>query len=273
MEEAFKRDSANLPAVATLVSLYMREGKTQAAAARVSKLVEQNPQNADLHVLLGVAYLNLKDFDKSEAHVKQALALDPKAKDAYTLYANVDLARGAFEQAKTHFRAAIAANPSGVINYLALATLYEKDGNWEEAKKLCEKARQVDNSSPIVANHLASLYLDHGGDINVAVSLAQVAKQKMPESPATTDTLGWAYYKLGSTKAALAQLTESAKKAPRIPEYQYHLGMAYLADNRADLARQSLQAALSIDPRFPDASNARAALDKASKQPRPAVKK
>ncbi len=178
-----------------------------------------------------------------------------------------------FEQAKTHFRAAIEANPSGLINYLALATLYEKDGNWEEAKKLCEKAREVDNASPVVANHLASLYLDHGGDINVAVSLAQVAKQKMPESPATTDTLGWAYYKLGSTKAALAELTESAKKAPRIPEYQYHLGMAYLADDRPDLARQLLQSALSLDPRFPDATNARAALEKVSKQPRPVVKK
>jgi tetratricopeptide (TPR) repeat protein len=265
LEEALKRDSANLPAVATILSLYTHEGKTQAAAARISKLVDANPQNAGLHVLLGVACLNLRDFDKSEANARQALSLDPKAKDAYTLLGNIDLARGDFAQAKTHFRAAIDANPNGLINYLALATLYEKDGNWEEAKKLCEKARGIDNASPIVANHLASLYLDHGGDINLAVSLAQVAKQKMPESPATTDTLGWAYYKLGSTKAALAELTESAKKAPRMPEYQYHLGMAYLADNRLDLARQSLQAALSIDPRFPDAGNARAALDQVSK--------
>jgi Flp pilus assembly protein TadD len=120
---------------------------------------------------------------------------------------------------------------------------------------------------------LASLYLDHGGDVNVAVSLAQIAKEKMPASPVTTDTLGWAYYKLGSTRAAVAQLTESAKKAPRNPEYQYHLGMAYLADNRLGLARQSLQAALTADPHFPDAASARAALDQASKPPRPAVKK
>jgi tetratricopeptide (TPR) repeat protein len=160
-----------------------------------------------------------------------------------------------------------------LINYLALATLYEKDGNWDEAKKLVEKARQKDPASPVVANHLARLYLDHGGDINVAVSLAQIAKQRMPESPATTDTLGWAYYKLGSTKAALTQLTESAKKSPRNPEYQYHLGMAYLADHRPDLARLSLQAALTADPRFPDAAGARTALDQASKQPRPAVTK
>jgi tetratricopeptide (TPR) repeat protein len=265
LEEALKRDSASLPAAATLLSLDLRQGKTQAAASRISSLLDRNPENPGLHVLLGVAYLNLKDFDKSEAQAHQALTLDPKAKDAYTLWANIDMARGAFEQAKTHFRAAIESNPSGVVNYLALATLYEKDGNWEEAKKLCEKARQIDTGSPVVANHLASLYLDHGGDVNVAVSLAQVAKQGMPESPATTDTLGWAYYKLGSAKAALSQLTESVKQAPRNPMFQYHLGMAYLSDGRPDLARLSLQAALSSDPHFPDAASARAALDQASR--------
>ena len=131
--------------------------------------MEQNPQNAELHVLLGVACLNLKDFDKSEANVKQALALDPKAKDAYMVWANIDLGRGALDQAKTHFRAAIEANPNGLANYMGLEGLYEKEGNWEEAKKLCERAHQIDPASPLAANNLAYLYLEHGGDIDVAV--------------------------------------------------------------------------------------------------------
>jgi tetratricopeptide (TPR) repeat protein len=273
LEEALKRDGTALPAVATLLSIYMKQGKTQAAVLRISRLVEQYPQNPGLRVLLGVAYLNLKDWDKSEANVRQALALDPKARDAYTLLANIDLARGAVEPAEAHFRAAIEANPSGLINYVALENLYEKAGNWEEAKKLCERARQADPSSPVVADRLASLYLDHGGDVNVAVSLAQIAKQKMPASSAATDTLGWAYYKLGSTKAAIAQLTESVQKAPHNPGYQYHLGMAYLADGRLDLAGQSLQRALTSDPHFPNSTSARAALDTVSKQTRSSVRK
>lgn len=268
LEEALKRDAASLPAVATLLSLYMRQGKVQAAVPRISRLVEQYPQNPGLHVLLGVAYLNVKDLERAEANARQALALDPKAKDAYTLLANIDLARGATEPAKTHFRAAIAANPAGLANYLALASQYEREGNWDEARKLCEKARQVDPGSPVVANRLANLYLDHGGDVNVAVSLAQMAKQKMPDSPETTDTLGWAYYKLGSTKAAVAQLKESAQKVPRNPVYQYHLGIAYLADGRSDLGAQALRRALAMDPAFPGAPDAKAALEQASKSRR-----
>jgi tetratricopeptide (TPR) repeat protein len=72
LEEALKRDSTNLAAVAMWLNLAMRQGKTAAAATRIARLVEQNPQNVGLHVLLGVAYLNLKDLDKSAAHAPGA---------------------------------------------------------------------------------------------------------------------------------------------------------------------------------------------------------
>jgi tetratricopeptide (TPR) repeat protein len=143
-------------------------------------------------------------------------------------------------------------------------TQYEKEGNWEEAKKLCEKAHEIDPAAPMVAAELAFLYIEHGGDINAAVSLAQTAKQKMPDSPITADALGWAYYKLGSASPAVTQLKEAVGKAPGNPVYQYHLGLAYIAARRFDLAGHSLQAALKDDPNFPYAASARAALEKLS---------
>ena len=193
------------------------------------------------------------------------MALDPTTPDAHTLLANIHLARGSVEEAKAEFRAAIAAHPRSLLNYMALVTQYEKESNWEEARKTCEQAHQIDPTAPVVADELAFLYLEHGGDVNTAVSLAQGAKQKMPDSPVTADALGWAYYKLGSLSSALVQLRESSQKAPNNPVYHYHLGMAYLAANQFDLARQSLRAALMTDPHFPYAANAAAALDQMSK--------
>ena len=112
----------------------------------------------------------------------------------------------------------------------------------------------------MVSAELAFLYLEHGGDVNRAVALAQVARQKMPDSPITADALGWAYYKLGSFDAALVQLKESSAKVPNNPTYNYHLGMAYIAARQFDPARRSLTAALRTDPHFPYAANARTAL-------------
>jgi tetratricopeptide (TPR) repeat protein len=171
------------------------------------------------------------------------------------------------ENAKADLQAAIDRNPREVANYLALDTLYEKEGNWERARKVCEKAHEVDPDSSLVANNLAYLYLEHGGDVNVALSLAQTVRQKMPDSPQTADTLGWAYYKLGLAESAVLQLKECAQKDPNNPTYQYHLGMAYMAARHFDLAGGSLQKALRDNPNFPDAASARAALAKISKGP------
>jgi tetratricopeptide (TPR) repeat protein len=265
LQETLRRDPASLPALATLLNLYSQEGRMQEGLQRIAGLVQQYPQNAGLRFLLALACFGLKDLEKSETNVRQALALDPKTPDAYTLLANIHLARGAVEEAKADLRAAIAAHPRSLLNYMALATQYEKEGNWEEAKKLCEKAHDIDRTSPIVAAELAFLYLEHGGDVNAAVSLAQIARQRMPDSPITADALGWAYYKLGSPGPAVVQLKESSEKVPNNPIYRYHLGMAYIASRQFDLAQQSLRAALRTDPQFPYAADARTALEQISK--------
>src|SRR5271170_8115294 len=126
------------------------------------------------------------------------MELDPKTPDGYALLANIDLARGSLDKAEADLRSAIQANPRNVANYLALARLYQKQGDWQQAKKICEQAHALDPTAPLPAAQLAFLYLDHGGDVNAALSMAQMVKQKMPDSVVASDILGWAYYKLGS---------------------------------------------------------------------------
>jgi tetratricopeptide (TPR) repeat protein len=261
LQDVLKGDPASLPVLAVLLKLYIGQGRGQEAVQRFAGLVQQFPQNAGLRLLLGLAYFNLNNLQQSEASVRYALRLDPKTPDAYTLLANIAFARGSIEEAKSHLRMAIAAFPRNQLNYMALVTQYEHEGNWDEAKRLCERAHEIDLTAPLIAAELAFLYLEHGGDVNAAISLAQIAKQKMPDSAVAADVLGWAYYKLGSLSSALVQLKDSSQKVPNNPIYRYHLGMAYLAARQFDLGRQSLRAALQSDPLFPYAASARAALE------------
>ena len=244
----------------------IQQKKTEEITQRLSALVQQYPRNSGLHLLFAVACFENKALDQAEANVRQALAIDPKTPDAYSMLANIEFARGATENAKAHLRSAIAASPQKLSNYMALVKQYEKEGNWGEAKALCEKAHQVDPEAPYVSAELAFLYLEHGGDVNLAVSLAQTVRQKMPDSPIAADLLGWSYYKLGSIDSAIAQLKESARKEPDNPMYQYHLGMAYMAARQYDLASGTLRRALRTDPNFLDAANTRAALNTLTKR-------
>lgn len=267
LQKILRQNPASVSALAMLLSQSIKEKKTSEIVPLIRESVWQYPKNAALRVLLGVAYFDLKDLERSEASAVQALALDPKVPDAYTLLANIDFAKGAAGSARTHLLAAIGANPGNVANYMALVTQYEKEKNWDEAKKICEKAHQVAPAASNVAAELAFLYLEHGGDVNMALSLAQLVKQKLPDSPISADVLGWSYYKLGSFDSAIEQLTESTRMAPNNALYQYHLGMAYMAARHYALAGRTLRMALQADGNSLEAASTRAALSNLTKKP------
>jgi len=264
LHDALKRDPSSRSALAALLKLYMSQSRTAEAMRRITELVQRDPNNAGLHFLLAVGYFSLKDLVKSEASIRRAIALDANTTDAYTLLANIDFANGATEQAKRDLQTGIDMQPSNSANYIALGAQYEREGKWDEAKRLFERAHAIAPNAPLVAAELAYLYIDHGGDVNVALSLAETAKLNAPDSPAAADVLGWAYVKLGSPGPAVPQLEEAVQKYPKNVMYRYHLGMAYVATRRFDAARMSLETALKQDLASPFVPRLRAELQRLS---------
>ncbi len=260
LKAALDRDPTSVQALAALLKIYVAQGKAQDMVRRLAGLVQENPRNPGLHLLLALGHFSVNDLEKSQASLSRAMELDPKMPEAHTLRANLHFARGASEEGKQALRAAIAANPGSATNYLALSAQYEREGNWKEARKLCEKAREIAPSSPAVAAQLAYLHLEHGGDANVALSLALEASQRMSDSPDAAGLVGWAYYKAGRMDAAVAQLRRCADATPSNPTCHYHLGMALAATGDTQGARRSLETALK-SPTFRYAIPARAALN------------
>jgi len=266
IDEALKRNPVSLPALTTQLNLSMGQGKTQAEIQRLQALAQQHPQNAGLRFLLGLGYFNLNDLRQSEANLTAALKIDPATPQAHTVLANIYLTRGLAEEATREFRAAIDVEPRNVNNYLALANQYEREAKWADAIKLCEKAREIDPASPLAANQLAYLYLEHGGDSNTALALAQQAKRGLPQSPHAADTLGWAYYKAGMMDSAIPQFKQCLQATPDNPACRYHLGMAYLAAGNSSAAERILRQVAGND-QSPYAHLARQALAKATQKP------
>jgi Tfp pilus assembly protein PilF len=104
--------------------------------------------------------------------------------------------------------------------------------------------------------------LQSGGNLDMALSLAQTARRGMPASPAVADNLGWIYYQKGAYRSAVDTLREALRlshesNATDNPRLHYHLGMAYAKSGQATLAKQQLQETLRIDPHSSDADDAR----------------
>ena len=167
------------------------------------------------------------------------------------------LRKGSVDQAIAGYQRAMQANPRDVRIYISLASLLETRGDWQQAEDLYKKALAIQPDYPVAANNLSYLMLEHGGDVSVALTLAQTARKGLPDLPSTADTLGWAYYNQGAYSSAIDTLQEAVKQTPDSATYHYHLGMAYEKANNHTMAKKELEQALQISPNYSEANKIR----------------
>jgi Flp pilus assembly protein TadD len=145
---------------------------------------------------------------------------------------------------------------------MSLGMIYDSQKRSDQAKEHYQKALKVNPKFPPAANNLAYMYADKGENLDEALSLAQAAKEQVPDNAHIADTLGWVYYKRGIYTRAITYLQEAKEKSPNNAIITYHLGMAYFKNGEAVKARQELKRALELDPKFSGGDEAKAALQK-----------
>ena len=207
-----------------------------------------------------------QDSAKAEAAFQKAIELDQNNMTAFLMLASVEVSRGSVDQAIDAYHRAIQTNPRDVRSYVALGGLLETRNQWQDAEDLYKKALAIQPDYALAANNLSYLMLEHGGDLSVALSLAQTGRKGMPDSPNSADTLGWAYYKQGVYGSAIDLLQEAIKAGADNPTYHYHLGMAYQKANNFDMAKKQLEYTLQISPNYSQADEIRKVLAESAPQ-------
>jgi len=147
-----------------------------------------------------------------------------------------------------------------VASLTMIALTYQMQNRNDEARQAFERVLTFDRNAPIAANNLAWIYADSGGNLDVALQLAQTAHAATPDSAETADTLGWIYLKKELYPLAIATLGRAVERDAKNPTFQYHLGLAYARSGDAERGRARLEAALRLQPDFDGASDARRVL-------------
>ena len=128
--------------------------------------------------------------------------------------------------------------------------IYDSQRKLDQARDHYQKALKIDPRFPPAANNLAYLYAEKGENLDEALTLAQAAKERVPDDPHISDTLGWVYYKKSIYGRAVTYLQEAGEKAPNNAAVRYHLGMAYFKNGDKANARKELKRALELNPKF-----------------------
>jgi tetratricopeptide (TPR) repeat protein len=206
---------------------------------------------APAYQLMGQLKLTMKDYPKGIELLQKSLELNPEAGAPYFLIASAYAAQGKLDAAIDEYQKMIVKRPKDVTPLMVLGIIYDKKKQTEKANEYYQKVLDINKSFAPAANNLAWNYANKGGNIDVALGIAQRAREASPGDAAVADTLGWIYYKKGSYLNAINLLKESTEKFnDKNPEVLYHLGMAYLKNGERALASQALSKAVSFEQEF-----------------------
>lgn len=259
-EQALDRNPDSVDALRALMSYDLSQKQPDKALAMVNAQIAKRPQNSGFYDLLAQLDLLNKKNDLAVAAVQKAIQVNPGDAEAYLLYVQVEVQAGQIPNAVATWQQWVSAHPGDASSLALLGSLEESRGNKSQAETDYNKALQMQPRQPLAANNLAYLMLENGENADVALTLAQTARQQMPNSANTADTLAWAYYYKGTYAFARDLLEDAVKTNPNDAVMQYHLGMIYTKLNDKSDAAAHLKRAISLQPDSPAAKDAQKAL-------------
>jgi tetratricopeptide (TPR) repeat protein len=263
--KALELNPVQIDALASVVGHHVRDKKYNEAlkaCEKHRKAVEGTPEAlARIQVLEGNIFLAKQDTLSAEARFRQAIETDPNLAAPYLALAQIYVGEKRFDQAIAEYESILEKNPKYLAGYVSIGSIYDLKGEGEAAETYYRKALGIRKDFGPAANNLAWNLAERGGNIDEALTYAQIAKAQIPDSAAVMDTLGWVYYLKGSYLNAIAEFQDSLVRDPNNAMINYHMGMAQYKNNDRIKAREFLEKALQLDPGFKGASEARNVLD------------
>ncbi len=261
-QQALEKDPSSADGLSGLMNTYIAQKQFDKAIAAANAQIAKSPNSSSFYDLLGTALFNgKKDLPGADAALHKAVELNKNNTDALEKLGKVQVQEGATDQALALYQQSIKDNPREPRFYILAGELYESKHSWDQAKAMYQQALGIEPDQPLASNNLAYVMLEQGGNVDVALAMAETARRGMPDSPNAADTLGWAYYQKGVYQSAISQFQEALRLGekgggPDDAVVHYHLGLAYQKANQTALARQQLEKALKLSPNYADARKA-----------------
>ena len=248
-----KWQAADPRAFIDLVSLKVMQGKAADAIQILNRQLSKNPTNEALRFTLASVQVAAGKYDEGIATFHQVLDNSPKmpAAGKAELYARIGVAqkrKGDLNAALASYTAANKLMPNDSKPLVEIALIYDQSGRMDLARASYESALKLDPENAQAMNNLAYLKAEEQVDLDRALSLAERARQKLPDNMDVQDTLALIYVRKNLTDEALRIMRDLVGKRPGNWVYHYHLALALYQKGDRGGAKKELSTALSLKP-------------------------
>jgi tetratricopeptide (TPR) repeat protein len=258
MASAQKALQAN-PSDIRALDIVMRCAVGEKAAARGLEIIRshaaRNPKLLAVQMFLARLEFRAGNAAQARAAFEAAKTAAPNRLDGEWGLVELDIAERKLDDAR-HRLAPLMHGSNEAMAAAKLALVEQVAGNYEAACRHYRRVLEIKPSDAGVLNNLAYILTEFLGNQSEALRYARTAKELVPGNAAIDDTLGWTYYHMGQYGEAIRHLEAAVKGAPSA-RHNAHLAMAYAQYGDRARARETLSAALKMDPKLPEAVLAR----------------
>ncbi|MGA2181583.1 MAG: tetratricopeptide repeat protein [Bryobacteraceae bacterium] len=252
-----KWQAADPRAFIDLVGLKVMQGKPADAIQILNRQLSAHPTNEALRFTLANVQVAAGKYDEGITTFRQVLYNNPKmpAAGRAEIYSRIGAAqkrKGDVNAALASYAAANKFMPNDARPIVEIALIYDQSGRPDLARSTYESALKLDPENAQAMNNLAYLKAEEQVDLDRALSLAERARQKMPDNVDVQDTLALIYVRKNLTDEALRMMRDLVGKRPNNPVYHYHLALALYQKGDKGAAKKELLTALSLKPSYAD---------------------
>jgi tetratricopeptide (TPR) repeat protein len=236
----------------TIAGLYEQWGNSPKAMAAYNKLGQSSALYWQARLRAAALDAQEERFDEAVRKLKTLVAEKPDRVDAALTLA--ELLRN-----KERYADAVAAYDTALQRikkveerhwpiYFGRGIVLERTKQWPRAEADMKKALELSPEQPYVLNYLGYSWIDQGLNLDAGMKMLKRATELRPDDGAITDSVGWAYYRLGQYDKAVEWLERASEQKGEDATVVEHLGDAYWHVGRFREARFQWNRALSQKP-------------------------
>ncbi len=239
---------ADLRCLVGLAETYSAQERYDTAVQILEQMGKKLPDRSEIPLAIANTYVRSGKYDQAVPLYKTLISKDSRSGELHLRLGETYRRMGSFEAAIDSFRKAKNLKPNDPVVYIPLAVLLDVTGRKEEARGLYRQVLKLQPDNAVALNNLAYLITESGGDLDEALTMAQRARQRLPQDLNVADTLGWIYIKKNLAANAIQIYKELTAKNPNSPTFRYHMAMALFQKGDKPQAKRELQTALRNRP-------------------------
>jgi tetratricopeptide (TPR) repeat protein len=219
-------------ALLSLADLYESVKKPAMAIKVYERMPASSPLKRNAQIQLATNLDAAERSDEAIKILKTVTTEDPKDIEAIMALGNIERGRKKFADCVTTYSQGIDALPeanekTNWIYYYYRGICEERSKQWSKAEADMRKALDLQPEQPHVLNYLGYSWIDQGINLDEGMKMIKRAVDQRPDDGYIVDSLGWAYFRIGSFEDAVKNLERAIDLKPEDPTINDHLGDAY----------------------------------------------